>query len=65
MHNLLSGRTVWAWYADFAKYQSATDPRTEIPPEELFVYRYHRKPPYIHNYIFVIIQERRSNFAKI
>jgi len=32
----------------FAKYQSATDPRTEIPPEELLPYRYHRKPPYLY-----------------
>lgn len=32
----------------FAKYQSATDPRTEIPPKELLPYRYHRKPPYIY-----------------
>lgn len=32
----------------FAIYHSATDPRTEIPPEELLPYRYHRKPPYIY-----------------
>ena len=32
----------------FAKYQSATDPRTEIPPEELLPYRYRRKQPYIY-----------------
>jgi integrase len=32
----------------FAKYLSAIDPRTEIPPEELLPYRYHRKPPYIY-----------------
>jgi integrase/recombinase XerD len=32
----------------FAKYQSATDPRTEIPPKELLPYRYRRKQPYIY-----------------
>ena len=32
----------------FAKFQSAFDPRTEIPPEELLPYHYHRKPPYIY-----------------
>jgi integrase/recombinase XerD len=32
----------------FAKYQSATDPRTEIPPEELLPHRHHHKPPYIY-----------------
>jgi integrase len=32
----------------FAKYHSATDPQTEIPPEELLLYRYHHKPPYIY-----------------
>ena len=32
----------------FAKYHSATDPRTEIPPEELLNYRHHHKPPYIY-----------------
>ena len=33
----------------FAEYLSATDPRTEIPPQELLPYRYHRKPPYIYS----------------
>jgi integrase len=33
---------------NFAKYHSAADPRTEIPPEELLPYRYRRKPPYIY-----------------
>lgn len=33
---------------DFAKYQSAIDPRTEIPPEDLLPYRYRRKPPYVY-----------------
>ncbi len=32
----------------FAKYHSATDPRTEIPPEGLLPYRYRRKLPYIY-----------------
>ena len=32
----------------FAKYQSAADPRTEIPPEGLLPRRYHRKQPYIY-----------------
>jgi len=32
----------------FAQYLSAADPRTEIPPQELLPYRYHRKPPYIY-----------------
>ena len=33
----------------FAKYRSATDSRTEIPPEGLLPYKYHRKPPYIYS----------------
>jgi len=33
----------------FAKYQSAADPRTEIPPDGLFPYRRRRKQPYIYN----------------
>ena len=33
----------------FAKYQSAMDPRTEVPSQELLPYRYHRKPPYIYS----------------
>ena len=33
---------------NFAKYHSAIDPRTEIPPEELLPYRYRRIPPYIY-----------------
>ena len=32
----------------FARYQSAMDPRTEVPSQELMPYRYHRKPPYIY-----------------
>jgi integrase/recombinase XerD len=44
-----------AWWAKrlgmvrgFAKYLSATDPRTEIPTRELLPYRYHRKTPHIY-----------------
>lgn len=33
----------------FAQYMSASDPRTEIPPERLLPYRYKRKPPYIYS----------------
>ena len=33
---------------EFAKYQSAIDLRTEIPPKELLPYRYRRKLPYIY-----------------
>ena len=33
----------------FAKYRSAADPRTEIPPQKLLIACYHRKPPYIYN----------------
>ena len=32
----------------FAQYRSATDPRTEIPPQELLPHRYVRRPPYIY-----------------
>jgi integrase len=45
-----------AWWARrlrivrlFAQYQSAADPRTEIPPQGLLPYRYHRQAPYIYN----------------
>ncbi len=33
----------------FAKYRSAVDPRTEIPPQKLLPACYHRKPPYIYS----------------
>jgi integrase/recombinase XerD len=33
----------------FAHYVSASDPRTEIPAQELLPHRYHRKPPYLYN----------------
>ena len=43
----------WAWHLGmvrrFASWRSATDPRTEVPPEGLIPYRYYRKPPYIYN----------------
>jgi integrase/recombinase XerD len=32
----------------FAQYRSATDTRTEIPPQDLLPHRYRRKPPYIY-----------------
>ena len=32
----------------FAQYQSAADPRTEIPPQGLLPHHYHRKAPYIY-----------------
>lgn len=33
----------------FAAWLSATDPRTEVPPQDLLPYRYRRKPPYIYS----------------
>jgi site-specific recombinase XerD len=33
----------------FAQYRIASDPRTEIPSQELLPYRYQRKQPYIYN----------------
>jgi integrase len=45
-----------AWWASrlsmvrcFARYRSASDSRTEIPPQGLLPYRYHRRPPYIYS----------------
>ena len=32
----------------FAQYQSAADPRTEVPPQGLLPHRYHRKKPHIY-----------------
>jgi len=34
---------------NFAKFRSAVDPRTEIPPQGLLPFRYRRKPPYIYD----------------
>jgi integrase/recombinase XerD len=43
----------WAsWVAmvrRFAHWWSATDPRTEVPPEGILAHRYHRQPPYIYS----------------
>jgi integrase len=33
----------------FAAWRRASDPRTEIPPQGLLPYRYHRKPPHIYS----------------
>jgi len=33
----------------FAHYHRATDPRTEIPPQDLLPHRYTRRPPYIYS----------------
>lgn len=33
----------------FARYVSAVDPRTEIPPHGLLPHRYRRKPPYLYS----------------
>jgi integrase/recombinase XerD len=33
----------------FAQYQSAIDPRTEVPAHELLPFRYHRRLPYIYS----------------
>lgn len=32
----------------FAQYCAGTDPRTEIPPQDLLPHRFHRKPPHIY-----------------
>jgi len=32
-----------------AEYQSAVDPRTQIPPAELLPHRFQRKPPYVYS----------------
>jgi len=33
----------------FARFHSAVDPRTEIPPQNLLPFRYRRRPPYIYD----------------
>jgi site-specific recombinase XerD len=33
----------------FAQYQSAADPRTEVPPQGLLPHKYHRKAPHIYS----------------
>ena len=44
--------STWSWRLGmvrrFAVWLSATDPRTEVPPEGLLPHRYQRKPPYIY-----------------
>lgn len=44
--------STWAWrlamVRRFALWYSATDPRTQVPPEGLLPHRYRRKPPYIY-----------------
>jgi integrase/recombinase XerD len=37
-----------SWVRGFARYQSAIDPRTQIPPMGLLPYRYQRVRPYIY-----------------
>src|SRR5262249_30879570 len=37
-----------SWVRGFARYQSAVDPRTEIPPKSLLPYRPQRARPYIY-----------------
>lgn len=38
-----------AFVRRFAAWRSATDPRTQVPPEGLLPHRYRRKPPYIYS----------------
>ncbi len=38
-----------AMVRNFARFRSAVDPRTEIPPQGLLPFRYRRKPPYIYD----------------
>lgn len=44
--------STWAWrlamVRRFALWYSATDPRTQVPPDGLLPHRYRRKPPYIY-----------------
>lgn len=44
--------STWAWrlamVRRFALWYSATDPRTQVPPEGLLPYRYRRRSPYIY-----------------
>lgn len=58
--------STWAWRLGmvrrFAAWHSATDPRTQVPPEGLLPHRYRRKPPYIYtdNTIECLIQAARG-----
>ena len=38
-----------AFVRRFAAWRSATDPRTQVPPEGLLPHRFHRTPPYIYS----------------
>ncbi len=38
----------------FARYWSATDPMTEIPPEGLLPYRHSRPKPYLYSDVFLL-----------
>jgi len=46
-------QATWAWRLGmvrrFASWCTATDSRTEVPPEGLIPYRYYRNPPYIYS----------------
>jgi integrase len=44
---------------DFARYMSATDPRTEVPPQGLLSVRYYRPQPYIYteNEVLTVIRQ--------
>ena len=63
-----------AWWAArlrmvrrFAQYLSAVDSRTEVPPQGLLPYRYHRRPPYIYTdeEIKQLIETARQLSSKI
>ena len=45
--------STWVWRLGmvrrFAKWHQATDPRTEIPPENILCHRYQRKTPHIYS----------------
>ena len=43
------GTTLLGKVRQFAVYLSALDPRTEVPPQGLLPYRYHRRTPYLYS----------------
>jgi integrase len=49
--NASPSRAAWRLHVvrDFAIHHQANDPRTEIPPKDLFSNRYHRKTPYLYS----------------
>ena len=51
-----------AYVRGFARYWSATDPRTEVPPKGLLPFRYPRKTPFIYteNQIRALIRAIRQ-----